>query len=294
MRHRFECPVRWADLDPLGHVNNVVYVDYLQEARVDMMRTHALDPRGGDLAEAAVVTRSEVSYLAPLTFRFRPVSIECWVTLVRAASFTVAYEVFDEHEDGTRTTYLRASTALTPYVFAGEHPRRLTPEERVVLERLLEPADAPTPAALAGAPDGRGHHYPLRVRFSDVDVYGHVNNVKYFEFFQEGRVALMAGLRRRLPPGTPHGQVVVARTDVEYRVPLLFRPEPYDLWSRVSHVGTTSMVVEAEIRDRGAVQSRARVVLVFWDRRTQRKSAPPPEVRALLLAEQAATATPGC
>ena len=32
--------MRWADMDLLGHVNNVVYVDYLQEARVDMMRTH--------------------------------------------------------------------------------------------------------------------------------------------------------------------------------------------------------------------------------------------------------------
>ena len=33
--------MRWADLDQLGHVNNVVYVDYLQEARVDMLRVHA-------------------------------------------------------------------------------------------------------------------------------------------------------------------------------------------------------------------------------------------------------------
>ena len=32
--------MRWADMDLLGHVNNVVYVDYLQEARVDMLRTH--------------------------------------------------------------------------------------------------------------------------------------------------------------------------------------------------------------------------------------------------------------
>ena len=39
MRHVYHCPVRWADLDLLGHVNNVVYVDYLQEARVDFMRS---------------------------------------------------------------------------------------------------------------------------------------------------------------------------------------------------------------------------------------------------------------
>ena len=40
VRHRYACPIRWADLDLLGHVNNVRYVDYLQEARVDLMRAH--------------------------------------------------------------------------------------------------------------------------------------------------------------------------------------------------------------------------------------------------------------
>ena len=91
--------MRWADLDLLGHVNNVVYVDYLQEARVDMMRHH----RGGApaqqsaqaLVEGLVVVRHEVYYRAPLTFRFGYVSIECWVVRVRAASFTMAYEIFD-------------------------------------------------------------------------------------------------------------------------------------------------------------------------------------------------------
>ena len=40
VRHRYECPMRWADMDLLGHVNNVTYVDYLQEARVDLLRHH--------------------------------------------------------------------------------------------------------------------------------------------------------------------------------------------------------------------------------------------------------------
>ena len=59
--------MRWADLDLLGHVNNVVYVDYLQEARVDMFRVSASDDRADDLAEGVVVVRHEVTYLRPLT-----------------------------------------------------------------------------------------------------------------------------------------------------------------------------------------------------------------------------------
>jgi acyl-CoA thioester hydrolase len=286
MRHRYECPMRWADLDLLGHVNNVVYVDYLQEARVDMMRTHAPDSRSDDLAEGVVVVRSEVSYRSPLRFRFRPVSIESWVTELRAASFTMAYEVFDEHE-GERTTYLRARTVLTPYVFATERPRRLTADERDGLLPFLEPDGIlarPAPGG-SSAPQSRGHRYPVQVRFSDVDVYGHVNNVKYFEYFQEGRIELLDRVRREAPPETPRAHLVVAQTDVDYRVPILFRPEPYDQWSRIARVGTTSMTVESEICDEDLVLSRARVVVVFWDPDTGRPVEPSDPERALLLAE---------
>ena len=95
-RHLYRCPLRWADMDLLGHVNNVTYVDYLQEARVDMLRVHPPAPGGEELAEGVVVVRHEVQYLAPLVFRLAPVDVEVWVTEVRAATFTLAYEVFDE------------------------------------------------------------------------------------------------------------------------------------------------------------------------------------------------------
>ena len=124
VRHRYECPMRWADLDQLGHVNNVVYVDYLQEARVDMLRAHGRGPEA--LAEGLVVVRHEVTYLKPLTFDFRPVSIECWVTDIKAATFTMAYEIFHETPEGTaastsgrppcsrRTSSSRSDPAASP------------------------------------------------------------------------------------------------------------------------------------------------------------------------------------
>jgi acyl-CoA thioester hydrolase len=93
VRHVYDCPVRWADLDMLGHVNNVTYVDYLQEARVDMLLTQSPDTRAVDLAEGVVVVRHDVRYVSPMGFRLEPVKIACWVTEVRAASLTMAYEV---------------------------------------------------------------------------------------------------------------------------------------------------------------------------------------------------------
>jgi acyl-CoA thioester hydrolase len=126
-------------MDSLGHVNNVTYVDYLQESRVDMLRTHAPTSGGEQLAEGTVVVRHEVEFVAPLVFRFEPVRIESWVTRIRAASFTMAYEILDEPDDGDRRVYARARTVLTPYVFDEERPRRIRDEERAVLEGFLEP-----------------------------------------------------------------------------------------------------------------------------------------------------------
>jgi acyl-CoA thioester hydrolase len=276
--------MRWADLDRLGHVNNVVYVDYLQEARVDMLRTHGPAARTGELAEGVVVVRHEVEYVSPLTYRFRPVSIECWVTRLGAASFTMAYEVFqqDPADPGARRVHLRATTLLTPYVFATERPRRLTDVERTTLTEFLEPAERRPRPALSPPRHEEPGHYPVHVRFSDVDVYGHVNNVKYFEYFQEARILLHARLWGDLPGEAP--SLVVARTDVDYKVPILFRPESYDAWSWVSAVGTTSMTIDSEICDGDSVLSRARVVAVFFDPATGRSTPPPDAYRDRLLA----------
>lgn len=138
MRHVYHCPLRWGDMDALGHVNNVVYVDYLQEARVDMLSVHAPQSGSEELGEGVVVAKHEVEFVRPLVFRPEPVRIEAWVTNIRAASFTMDYEILDQRPDGARTVYARASTLLTPYVFADERPRRIRPEERTVLEKFLE------------------------------------------------------------------------------------------------------------------------------------------------------------
>lgn len=287
MRHRYECPVRWADLDLLGHVNNVVYVDYLQEARVDMMRHHrggaAAQQSAEGLVEGLVVVRHEVDYRTPLLFRFAPVSIECWVVQVRAASFTMAYEIFDEHPDGTRTVHLTATTVLTPFVFSQERPRRLTAEERRALAAYVEDPGPGERATRTPAHREEAGHYPVHVRFSDVDVYGHVNNVRYFEYLQEARISLLARLWGD-PGGASRASMVLARAEVDYKVPILHREAAYDAWSWVSHVGTSSVVVESEICDGGTVLARARVVLVFVDAGTGRSAPPPPAQREPLAA----------
>jgi len=111
------------------------------------------------------------------------------------------------------------------------------------------------------------HVYQCRVRFSDVDIYGHVNNVKYFEYYQEARLAFMSALGRGEDLGS--FSVVVARLDVDYKRPILFRTDPYAVESWVSRVGKSSFGLAAEIKDGDTVLSRAQAVMVTFDLETQ-------------------------
>jgi len=112
------------------------------------------------------------------------------------------------------------------------------------------------------------HTYECRVRFSDVDVYGHVNNVKYFEYYQEARIVFLTSLGRGAADERFH--VVLASVDVDYKRPILFRTEPYTIESRVTRVGGSSFGLAAEIKDGETVLSRAEAVLVTFDTDSQR------------------------
>ncbi|WP_407553126.1 acyl-CoA thioesterase [Streptomyces sp. Pv4-95] len=135
MRHLYSCPLRWSDMDAFGHVNNAVFVRYLEEARIDFMRRLAPGNGSPSFTGGSVVARHEIDYVRPLVHRHSPVTIELWVTKVSAASMTIAYEVKDE-----ATLYLRASTIVVPYNFTDERPRRITAEEKAVLKEYMDDA----------------------------------------------------------------------------------------------------------------------------------------------------------
>jgi acyl-CoA thioester hydrolase len=116
------------------------------------------------------------------------------------------------------------------------------------------------------------HTYECHVRFSDVDVYGHVNNVKYFEYYQEARIAFLRSLTDSAEE--PSLRQVVARIDVDYKRPILFRPEPYLVESWVTGIGTSSYALESRIVDaegpERTVYSTSQVKLVAYDTRSRR------------------------
>lgn len=135
-----DVPLRWSDMDALGHVNNVQYLRLLEVARI-----HGLGlwfglqerPVTGEL----LVARNEIDYLAPLVYRAEPICIDMWVTAVSGASFDVGYVVRDPEALGGRH-YARAETTLVAFDPQAQQARRWSDDER---EHLLAALSEPVP-----------------------------------------------------------------------------------------------------------------------------------------------------
>ncbi|MFB7248252.1 thioesterase [Streptomyces populi] len=137
-RHSYFCPIRWSDMDVYGIVNNVSYVRYLEEARVDFIFRMA--PNDGDafFKDGSVVVEHRIRYRRQLVHQHEPVEIEMWVSDLQSATVAVDYVV----RDGD-TVYATASTVMAPFDYRAGRPRRLTEEEIRFFEKYLEQ----TPAA---------------------------------------------------------------------------------------------------------------------------------------------------
>lgn len=128
------------------------------------------------------------------------------------------------------------------------------------------------------------HRYLCSLRWSDMDAFGHVNNTTFFTYLEEARVDLLfvhageAIARERLSSG-----IVVARHEIDYKAPLVFRPEPVpiDVW--VSRLGNSSFEIRYEILDDGGpVYAEAATVLVPFDVSAGRPRRVSDEERAAL------------
>ena len=125
--------MRWSDMDAYGHVNNVQFLTYVEEARVEMFKSVPLS--GVDQVAAGIlVAASDIKYRRPLLHRHAPVPIDVWVTKIGAAYFSLGYEV----HDAGGVLYATASSTMVPYDFVNERPRRLSADEKTWLQQFTE------------------------------------------------------------------------------------------------------------------------------------------------------------
>ncbi len=120
---------------------------------------------------------------------------------------------------------------------------------------------------------------PITTRWADNDLYGHVNNVVYYAFFDtavNGHLIDAGALD--IHAGAVIGLVV--ETHCNYFEPLAF-PQRLEAGIAVSQVGRSSVRYEIGLFAEGAPQSAAagHFVHVYVDRDTRRPVALPPALR---------------
>ncbi len=138
MRHKTSLHVRWADLDAFGHINNAVYLVYVQEARADFT-WYARQARGEQpILADMVVARAEVDYIEPLYEGGVNVDVEIYVTRIGNSSFDLAYEI---SLDGVIN-----SKAKTVQVAVSMETKKSRPLNEIEREFLVKYLPQPTEA----------------------------------------------------------------------------------------------------------------------------------------------------
>jgi acyl-CoA thioester hydrolase len=126
------------------------------------------------------------------------------------------------------------------------------------------------------------HHLAIPTRWADNDVYGHVNNVEFYAFFDTVINAYL------IDPGgldIHAGDVIglCVESHCRFDRPLAF-PEVVDAGMRVAHLGRSSVRYELALFGEGNPEPAAEgwFVHVFVDREGRRPAAIPDAARAAL------------
>jgi acyl-CoA thioester hydrolase len=126
------------------------------------------------------------------------------------------------------------------------------------------------------------HFHPLQTRWADNDIYGHVNNVAYYGYFDTTvNEYLIAAGALDIHAGAVIGLVV--ETGCRYFAPLAF-PDRLEGALRVATIGVSSVRYEIAIFRQGEESPAAEghFVHVYVDRKTRRPVALPEPLRRAL------------
>ena len=131
MVFELEITPRFRDIDSLGHVNNAVYLTYMEEARtkyyMQTARTTRLDEIEFILASAKVDFRSPIAW-------GETVLIRVWPTRIGTSSFTLGYEM---RVKGDGRLAAEAESVQVAYDYAAKKSKPIPSDFRRALEAEL-------------------------------------------------------------------------------------------------------------------------------------------------------------
>jgi acyl-CoA thioester hydrolase len=138
---------------------------------------------------------------------------------------------------------------------------------------------------MPGPDDPQTYRVEVPLRWSDMDAYGHVNNVQYLRLLEDARVI---GFREWFPdrPMMLDEGIVVTRHAIEYRAPLTYRAAPVEVDMWVTRVHGAGFDLGYTVRDPVPVGEQVYAIaetgLALYDFATARPRRLTPEARTQL------------
>ena len=148
--------------------------------------------------------------------------------------------------------------------------RPLTVDEQIA-------AGLPAPAALALA--DHVHH-------DDLDALLHVNNVRYFVWFERLRIQFMEAYRIGTIGDPDSPRIVIRSGEIQY-VEEMLRGEDYIVTCHCTAMRTTSLSLRQEIWSKGRLRASFDAVMVLLSQDGQSRVPVPDDIRAHLIRDGA-------
>lgn len=279
--------VRHYELDGYGHVNNAMYLRYMQEAAFDASAAAGYPPeRYRTLQRTWLIHETGIAYLRPLTYGDQ-VTVTTWVAdfaRVRSRREYAFHLGAAAPADPEATTGLVARaysdwvfldavtgrpTAIPPEMVTAFQPTAAAPLKR-------QPFPAPPPAP-SGAFTAR-----RAVEWRDMDTAGHVNNANYLAYVSECAFAASAACGWPAERLWEAGYAILAREHhIQYQQPAVFADElAVTTWlSEPRAASFLRHFVITRVRD-GVPLTRINTRYVWADRRTLRPVRAPQAILA--------------
>ncbi|QMT58769.1 MULTISPECIES: acyl-CoA thioesterase [unclassified Legionella] len=121
------------------------------------------------------------------------------------------------------------------------------------------------------------HKKVFSIAWGDMDALGHVNNARYFDYFQEARIEWLRQLNISMSEQTGPVVIHVACTFLK---PVIY-PATVTLCSKIHSLGNSSMVMEHELYQDEVKMAQGSCKIVWVDYTKNKSVALPDEIRRL-------------
>lgn len=121
--HRKAIEVRFADTDAMGHVNNAVFLTYVEVARVDWWATVSGEPieREPGRAESLILAEADIAFRAPI-FHGETVGVETRVTGIGRTSLRSEHRLTASRPDEPPRLVATCRSVIVRYDYLREAP----------------------------------------------------------------------------------------------------------------------------------------------------------------------------